>query len=65
MRAAFRAIFTGEGRLAARAEAAKERWRDVPEIQEITRHESRAGYRLLFDPDYHFSDLGFRCAKSP
>jgi formylglycine-generating enzyme required for sulfatase activity len=37
----------------------------MPEIQEITRHESRAGYRLLFDPDYHFSDLGFRCAKSP
>ena len=36
LRAAFRAIFIGDGRLATRAEAAKERWRDVPEIQEIT-----------------------------
>jgi formylglycine-generating enzyme required for sulfatase activity len=35
------------------------------EILEITAHETRSGYRLPFDPDYHFADLGFRCAKSP
>ena len=36
LRAAFRAIFTGEGRLFDRAEMAKQEWRDVPEVQEIT-----------------------------
>ncbi len=35
------------------------------EVLEITIHEARSGFRLPFDPDYHFSDLGFRCAKSP
>jgi len=36
LRAAFRAIFTGDGRLFDRAEAAKQKWREVPEVQEIT-----------------------------
>ena len=36
LRAAFRAIFTGDGGLFARAEAAKSKWPDVPEVQEIT-----------------------------
>jgi UDP-N-acetylglucosamine acyltransferase len=35
MRAAFRAIFFGEGRLADRAQDAGERWKDVSEVREI------------------------------
>jgi UDP-N-acetylglucosamine acyltransferase len=35
MRAAFRFIFFGEGRLADRAARAGERWRDQPEVAEI------------------------------
>jgi UDP-N-acetylglucosamine acyltransferase len=35
LRAAFRAIFFGEGSLATRAHAAGERWKNVPEVGEI------------------------------
>ncbi|MBI3609258.1 MAG: SUMF1/EgtB/PvdO family nonheme iron enzyme [Nitrospirae bacterium] len=34
------------------------------EAQAIVAHESRASYRLYFDPVFNFGDLGFRCAKS-
>ena len=37
LRAAFRAIFFGDGRLADRARAAGERWKDVAEVGEIVR----------------------------
>jgi formylglycine-generating enzyme required for sulfatase activity len=34
------------------------------EAQEITGHEARASYRLYYDPNFSFEDLGFRCAKN-
>src|SRR5438105_9166906 len=37
LRAAYRAIFFGDGALAARVQHAAECWRDVPEVLEITR----------------------------
>lgn len=36
LRTAFRAIFFGEGALAARVQRASERWREIPEVLEIT-----------------------------
>jgi UDP-N-acetylglucosamine acyltransferase len=50
LRAAFRAIFFGEGRLRDRARAAAERWSEVPEVNEVVQFILAASKRPICMP---------------